>query len=45
LAGRENALIHEHRIANDWPKFHPGQDIPIDINAGRDFDELKPIRR
>jgi hypothetical protein len=45
LAGRENALIHQRRIADDRPKLHQGQEITIDINAGRDFDQLDAVRR
>jgi hypothetical protein len=41
---RENALIHNGGIADHWTKFHPGEDVTLDVDAGRDFDQLKPIR-
>src|SRR6516225_2681915 len=43
--GHKNALVHRRRVADDWPKFHPGQDVTIDIDAGRDFDKLKAVPR
>src|SRR6516225_1746589 len=42
---RENALIHRNGIANDWTKFHPGEDITLNVDTGRDFDEFNTIPR
>src|SRR6516165_7302301 len=42
---RENALIHHRGIANDWTKFHPGEDITLNVDTGRDFDEFKTLPR
>src|SRR4029077_1719288 len=41
---RENTLIHHDGIADDWAKLHPADDIALDVDTGRDFDQLKPIR-
>ena len=41
---REYALIHDGRIApDDRPKLHPRQDIPLDVDAGRDLDQLQAL--
>ena len=42
---QEYALIHDCRIAtDDRPKLHPSEDVALDVDAGRDFDQLKPVR-
>ena len=28
------------RIVDNWLKSHVGEDVPLDVDAGRDLDEL-----
>ena len=32
-------------LADHWAKLHPGNDVALDVDAGRDFDQFEPIRR
>ena len=38
----EYADVHRLRLANDWFEIHMRQNIPFDVNAGRDLYEGQP---
>src|SRR5208283_1787823 len=40
---QEYSRIHQDRIAHDWPEFHMGKDVFLDVNAGRHFDEFQTL--
>ena len=42
--GREYALVHDGRIAaDDRPELHLRQDFALDVDAGRDLDQLEAV--
>ncbi|MGA8770345.1 MAG: hypothetical protein WB610_08250, partial [Rhodomicrobium sp.] len=42
LVRLEYADVHRLRLADDWFEIHMRQNIPFDVNAGRDFYEGQP---
>ena len=39
----EQAGIHRHRLLDDRPEAHVGQDVPFDVDAGRHLDEFQAL--
>ena len=43
--GPKDAHVHRLRVAHDRLEVHMRQDVALDVDAGRDFDQLHAARR
>ncbi len=43
--GAEDAGIHQDGLAHDRAERHPGQDVALYVDAGRDLDQLQALGR
>ena len=42
--GAKDALVHDGRIApDDRPELHLREDVALDVDAGRDLDQLEAV--